>query len=97
MSLNKGTVAMLVSPTIPPGIELVRMFSFFLVEKHAHFSHERKLSILQNTMQFCLLCMGRVMRKEPGQHVLSIFSFKLFCPFHSPNNMMEVIKVRKQQ
>ena len=29
VSLNKGTVAMLVSPTIPPGIELVRMFSFF--------------------------------------------------------------------
>lgn len=29
VSLNKGTVAMLVSPTIPPGIELIRMFSFF--------------------------------------------------------------------
>ena len=26
---------------------------------------------------------------------LSIFSFKLFCPLHSPNNMMEVIKVQK--
>ena len=39
--------------------------------------------------------MGRVMRKGPGRHILSIFSFKLFCPLHSPNNMMEVIKVRK--
>ena len=39
--------------------------------------------------------LGRVMRKGPGQHILSIFSFKLFCPLHSPNNIMEVIKVWK--
>ena len=39
--------------------------------------------------------MGRVVRKGPGRHILSIFSFKLFCPLHSPNNMMEVTKVRK--
>ena len=26
--------------------------------------------------------MGRVMRKGPGRHILSIFSFKLFCPLH---------------
>ena len=41
------------------------------------------------------LYLGRVMRKGPGRHILSIFSFKLFRPPHSPNNMMEVIKVRK--
>ena len=39
--------------------------------------------------------VGRVMRKGPGRHILSIFTFKCFCPLHSPNNMMEVIKVRK--
>ena len=39
--------------------------------------------------------MGRVMRKGPGRHILSIFSFKLFGPHRSPNNMMEVIKVEK--
>ena len=39
--------------------------------------------------------MGRVMQKGPGQHILSIFSFKLFCALDSPNNMMEVIKLLK--
>ena len=41
--------------------------------------------------------MGRIMQKGPGRHILSIFSLKRFCPLHSPNNMMEVIKVQKQQ
>ena len=38
VSLNKGTAAMLVSPTNPLGIELILMqtFSFVLAEKHAH-------------------------------------------------------------
>ena len=33
--------------------------------------------------------------KGPYDIFCPIFSFKLFCPLHSPNNMMEVMKVRK--
>ena len=33
--------------------------------------------------------------KGPDDIFLSIFSFKLFSPLHSPNNMMKVIKVQK--
>ena len=41
VSLNKGTGAMLVSLNNPIGIELYsQMFSFVLVEKHAHCSHK---------------------------------------------------------
>ena len=36
VSLNKGTAARLVSPTNPPGIELMQVFSFVLVEKRVH-------------------------------------------------------------
>ena len=48
VSWNKGTSAMLVSPTNPSGIELYSYANvfFFLVEKHAYWSREGKHSIV---------------------------------------------------
>ena len=44
---------------------------------------------------FSVAEIGIWMWNRPGRHILSIFSFKLFFLLHSPNNTMEVIKVRK--
>ena len=74
--------------------ESVGLFSRFFVGCIQSYIHQNSIRPWLNIHLDAIL-YGPRHAKSDGRHILSIFSFKLFCPLHSPNNMMEVIKVRK--